>query len=382
MEVKQIYELVNETLKEVIGESVVLEQDLTNLVDAGEAVVNSNAVDNYVKSLVNRIGRVKYVNRVYKGNAPSVLKDAWEFGSILQKIDAEVPDATVNESWNLEAGRDYSPYTFVPVTATSKFFNSKNTFEIEVSIYEHQVKESFASAEQMAGFLALINTKIDNKLTIATDGLVRSTIGAAIGEALLAGNQSQAVNLAQSFYNETGRTVTLDEAVTDPEFIKHTALTLKKFKSRLSSASKLFNRGATTKFTYDENLNVVILEDFKASADVYLQSNVFHNTLTALPSAEAIPFWQGSGLNYDLESVSKINVVTPESKESVEQTGIIATMFDKEALGVHNFDRRVKSIYNPSNETYKNYYKQDAGYFIDGNENFVVFYIGDVVDEQ
>lgn len=380
MKVNQIYELVNETLKEVIGDSVVLEQDLTNLVDAGEAVVNSNAVDNYVKSLVNRIGRVKYVNRVYKGNAPSVLKDAWEFGSILQKIDAEVPDATVNESWNLEAGRDYSPYTFVPVTATSKFFNSKNTFEIEVSIYEHQVKESFASAEQMAGFLALINTKIDNKLTIATDGLVRSTIGAAIGEALLAGNQSQAVNLAQSFYNETGRTVTLDEAVTDPEFIKHTALTLKKFKSRLSSASKLFNRGATTKFTYDENLNVVILEDFKASADVYLQSNVFHNTLTALPSAEAIPFWQGSGLNYDLESVSKINVVTPESKESVEQTGIIATMFDKEALGVHNFDRRVKSIYNPSNETYKNYYKQDAGYFIDGNENFVVFYIGDVVE--
>lgn len=378
MKVEQIYELVNDSLKAVIGESVVLEQDLSNLVDAGEELLNNNAVDNYVKTLVDRIGKVKFVDRIYRGNAPSVLKDAWEYGSVLQKISAEVPDATVNESWNLVEGEDYSPFTFNPAKATQKFYNSKNTFEIRLSIPEVQVKESFTSAEQMSGFLAMINTQIDNKLTIATDGLIRSTIAAAIGESILSAKETQAINLAQLFYNATGRVLTVREATADPEFIRFTALQLKKMKGRLSSASKLFNRGETTKFTYDDRLNVVMLDDFKSAADVYLQSEVFHNEMTALPAAESIPFWQGTGTDYEIESTSRINVVTPESKQSVEQDGVLAVMFDNEALGVHNFDRRVKSIYNPSNETFNNFYKQESGYFIDGNENFVVFYIGDV----
>lgn len=381
MKVEQIYELVNSTVGEVLGKTDLLEQDLSNIVDVGDEIFDADAVDNYVKSLVNRIGKVKFVDRIYKGNAPSVLKDAWEYGSVLQKIDAEIPDATESESWKLEAGKDYNPHVFNPPTASSKFFNSKTTFEIVLSITEMQVKESFASAEQLGGFLAMINTKVDNKLTIITDGLVRSTIAGAIGEALLANNSVQAVNLAQSFYDETGEVVDVNSAMSNPDFIRHTALALKKYKSRLSSASTLFNRGGKERFTNAERLNVIMLEDFASAADVYLQSNVFHNELTALPMAETIPFWQGTGTDYSVGSTSRIKVVAPESKELVEQNGIIATMFDYEALGVHNFDRRVRSIYTPSGEFYTNYYKQDSGYFIDGNENFVAFYVGDVVTE-
>ena len=44
-------------------------------------------------------------------------------------------------------------------------------------------------------------------------------------------------------------------------------------------------------------------------------------------------------------------------------------------MGVTSLDRRVTTNYNAKGEFFNNYYKFDAGYFNDLNENFVVFYI-------
>ncbi len=101
MEVKQIYNIVNSVSEEILGRTDLVQEDLTGIVDMGTEVFNANAVDNYVKSLVNHIGKVIFVNRPYNGNIPSVLMDSWEFGSILEKITADIPEATENESWEL-----------------------------------------------------------------------------------------------------------------------------------------------------------------------------------------------------------------------------------------------------------------------------------------
>ena len=117
-----------------------------------------------------------------------------------------------------------------------------------------------------------------------------------------------------------------------------------------------------------------MLADFKKAANVYLQSDVFHDNFTELPNAEVVPYWQGSGLDYGFESVSAINIKTA-SGEDVEVSGILGVMFDRDALGVTNLDRRVTTNYNPKAEFYSNWYKFDAGYFNDTNENFVVFFV-------
>ena len=101
MEIKQIYELVNGAQQEVLGETSVLQENLGNLVDIGESVLNANKYDAYVKALVNRIGKTIFVARAYSGRAPKVLMDAWEFGSILQKVSGDLPEASENESWEL-----------------------------------------------------------------------------------------------------------------------------------------------------------------------------------------------------------------------------------------------------------------------------------------
>ena len=127
MKVNQIYTIVNNITKEIIGQTGIVNEDLSNIVDVGKSVFDATSTDNYVKSLVNQIGKIIFVNREYNGNVPSVLMDGWEFGSVLGKIDCELPEASGNKSWDLTSGQSYDPNIFYKPTVSAKFFNSKVT---------------------------------------------------------------------------------------------------------------------------------------------------------------------------------------------------------------------------------------------------------------
>lgn len=384
MQVQQIYSLVNTITGEILGSDTVVNEDLSNIVDIGTAVFGANQIDNYVKSLVNHIGRVIFVNRAYSGGAPSVLMDNWEFGSVLEKISAELPDATENDSWNLVHGQDYSPNVFHKPNVTAKFFNSKVTFEIDMSFTERQVKESFNSPAQLNGFISMIHGAIDKSLTVKIDSLIMRTINNMIAETFHAeyGSNSQAasskmkaVNLLYEYKQLTGEnTLTPTLALTDKEFIRYCVKRLNLYSDRLKKISTLFNIGEQARFTPADMLHVVLLSDFKAAANVYLTADTQNEKFVMLPVAETVPYWQGSGVDYSFDSISSINVKTA-SGNTVTASGIVGIMFDRDSLGVSNLDRRVTTSYNPKAEFYNHFFKFDAGYFNDFNENFVVFFL-------
>lgn len=383
MEVKQIYDIVNSATQEILGESVLLKEDLSNIVDIGTEVFNASSVDNYVKSLVNHIGRVVFVNRKYSGRAPSVLMDSWEYGSVLQKITMELPEATEDESWELVDQSSYDPNVFTKPKVSTKFFNKRTTFEIPMSITEMQVKESFSSAEQLNGFVSMIYNAIDKSMTVKTDALIMRTINNMIAETVFAEygaaninskSTVKAVNLLYLYNQEYGKSLTAAKALKDPEFIRYAAYIIGMTASRLGTISTLFNIGGKDRFTPSDMLHIVMLADFKKSADVFLQSTTFNEEYTKLPNAEVVPYWQGSGTGYDFTDTGKVYVKTASGHDETV-TGVLSVMFDRDALGVTNFNRRVTTNYNPKAEFYNNWYKADAGYFNDLNENFVVFFV-------
>lgn len=383
MEVKQIYALVNDVTKEVLGEEAVLQEDLSNVVDLGTEIFNANAVDSYVKSLVNHIGKVIFVNRPYSGSVPSVLMTAWEFGSVLEKIQAELPDATENESWELQDGASYDPNIFYQPKVSAKFYNSKTTFEIPMSFTELQVKQSFSSAEQLNGFVSMLYNAVDKAMTIKVDGLVMRTINTMIAETVHAEYGSaglstkstvKAINLLYLYNQRFSQNLAAGQCLEDKDFIRFAVLQMNIIKNRLAKISTLYNVGEKERFTPADMLNIVMLSDFKESADVYLQSDTFHDEYTKLAGADVVPYWQGSGTDYAFSSITDIKVKTP-SNDEVEVTGVLAFMFDRDALGVANPDRRTTTNYNPKAEFYTNWYKADASYFVDLNENAVVFFV-------
>ena len=383
MKVNQIYEIVNNITKEIVGQTAIVKEDLSNIVDVGKAVFDATSTDNYVKSLVNQIGKLIFVNREYNGNVPSVLMDGWEFGSVLGKIDCELPSASETESWNLVDKQSYDPNIFYKPTVTAKFFNSKVTFEIPLSFTELQVKESFTSAEQMNGFLSMLYNSVEKALTIKTDSLIMRTINNMIGETLNAdiadgnyGDNStiKAVNLLKLYNDEHSTTLKSNECMHNADFIRYATFVISVYSERITKISQLFNIGKKERFTPKEMLRCVLLADFKKASEVFLKSDLYNEEYATLPNSDTVPYWQGSGKTYDYSDVSRINVKTA-SGQTVNVTGVIGCIFDKDALGVTNLDRRVTTNYNPKAEFYTNFYKFDAGFFNDLNENFVVFYI-------
>lgn len=407
MNVTQIYSLMNDVSKEVLGTTDLVKEDLTGIVDMGTAVFNQNTLDNYVKSLVNHIGKVIFVNRPYAGKVPSVLMDAWEFGSVLEKISADVPEAEENDSWDLKDKQTYSQDVFHKPTVTAKFFNSKVTFEVPVSITERQVKESFSNAAQLNGFISMIYAAVEKSMTIKADALIMRTINNMIAATVLAdaeafgataagdmagadlskASTARCVNLLK-LYNDkyfpatpgspkptpNPNALTAAKAITDPDFIRFASYVMGTHADRLQSISTVFNVGGKERFTPKDMLHVVLLSDFAKAAQTYLYSDTFNRGDVLLPQAETVPFWQGSGKNYDFASTGHIKVKESGGKD-VEITGVLGVMFDRDALGVCNLDRRVTTNYNAKAEFFNNYYKFDAGYFNDTNENFVVFFI-------
>ena len=379
MKVTQIKDLVNASLKEVNGTSEVLKEDLSNVVDIGKNLINNDEVDNFVKKLVDRVGKTVFNDRLYQGSAPSVLMDAWEFGSIVEKVDADLPNVEENESWNLQDGKSYDQDIFYQPKVSAKFFNSKITFDIPMSFTKMQVKSAFNSATELNSFLSMLMTKVQNALTVHLDGLIMKTINNFTAQVVHANKGLQAVNLLTLYNTTTGDTLTSAKALTNPTFIKFANLTINSYRDRIAKMSTLFNNGGVNKFTPLANQHLVVLSDFASASKVYLEADTYNQDNVKISNYDSVPYWQGTGTKYGFDDISKIDVAIKDGATTTEviQTGILGVLFDSNALGVSCQNPRTTTAINARAEFYTNFNKYDAMYYNDLNENFIVFMVAD-----
>lgn len=398
MKVNQIATVLNTVNQEMFGEVALVEENLANLVDVGQ-VVNSNLTasgkfDNYIGALIDRIGRVMYVDRAYTSQAPSIVKDSWDYGSILMKVRAEIPDAQDNLTWPTGAntnlgdldGTSIDPFVINTPDAFAKIYNKKVTFEVPITFADYQLREAFTSAGEMARFFSMIENRIRMKMTLCTDALIMRTINNVITRINLKSNK--VVNLLAEYNGAFGTSLTAQTAQKDPDFLKFAAKTIAMYKEYLKSASTLYNEGGYVTFTPEDRLKAIFLSDFAKNMEVYLYGDTYHNEFVKLSGYEEVPYWQGSGTTGSWTDRSTIKG-TPEALNaagtagtgvvgaSVDQSGIVAVLFDEEAAVVCNENYRVTSIYNPRGEYTNYFYKWDAEYLNDTEENVVVFVIAD-----
>ena len=391
MEVTQVATLVNSVNQEIIGASAILKEDLSNVVDVGKAIFDATSYDKYVNALVDHIGRVIFVDRKYSGSLASLYRDNWEYGAVMEKIYVtDLPVAIENDTWKLTNGTSYDPNVFTQPSVAAKFYNKKTTFEVDLSIADIQVRSAFDSATQLNAFISMLMNSVDTAINIRLEGLSERVINTLIANTFnddipdldVSKTGIKAVNLLKLYNDQfTSAPLTVDECLYNAEFIRYAALTIAKYSERLKKVSTLFNCGGLVRFTPADKQHIVLLSDFVAAAGSYLQSDTYHNEFTALPKAITVPYWQGSGTDYGFDSISKvhIDIVDPSDDTKtieVELPGVLGVIFDHDAAGITNDKRRVTSNYNAKAEFTNMFYKQDANYFVDLNENAVVFFVG------
>ena len=382
MKVTQIKDLVNSSLKELNGSSTLLKEDLSNVVDVGTEIFDTDNLDNFVKKLIDRVGSTVFNTRVYQGSAPSVLMSSWEFGSVLEKVDSELPDVEENDSWSLENGKDYSPNIFYQPKVSAKFFNSKVTFDIPISFTRMQVKSAFNSASELNGFLSMLMNSVQNAMTVHIDGLIMKTINNMTATVLNGKKGLQVVNLLDGYNANSTVKLTAQNALQNADFIKYANLVINTYRDRISKLSTLFNQGQKSKFTPLANQHLVVLSDLASASKVYLESETLHDDNVKITNYDTVPYWQGSGTTYSFDDVSSIDVAIKDGKttKEIKASGILGVLFDTNAVGVTCQNQRVTTNYNPRAEFYTNFTKFDAGYYNDLNENFIVFTVKNLAE--
>ena len=385
MQVAQIAPLVNSITQEMTGEIPLLNEDLSNVVDVGTAIFGLD-YDRFTKDLVDHIGRMIFVNRVYDKGMLPLLRDGWEYGSVLQKVHyIKLPEATENETWELNNGQSYDPNIFYGSDVASKFFTKRVTFEVDISLVEEQVKSAFDNSGQLAAFIAMIETAVDNSITIKLRGLEMRTINNMIAETLhndipgagytnYTGNR--VVNLLKLYNTAFTKTLKADAALYDGDFLRFAASVIRKIPRRLSELSTLYNVGGAERFTPPDRLDIIMLNDFKENLGVYLYdaNGQFLTDNLRLPNSYSVSYWQGHGTSYDFDDISSIKVTTA-SGHAVTASGIVGIMYDHDAMGISNLKRKTTSNYNPKADFTNYFHKAFAGYWNDLNENMVIFMI-------
>lgn len=386
MTVQQIYGFVNTMSQEILGKTALVKEDLSNIVDIGDSILNAVGYENAAKSLVDHIGKVRFVIRPYSGSVPSVYRDAWEYGSIAEKIAADIPDAEENESWELEDRASYDENIYYKPNISAKFFNGKSTFEVPQSLTDFQVRSAFSSATQMNSYATMILDASQKSTDIKLDGLVMRTINNAIaatinseftgGSGVSNHTGTKVINLLYLYNQQNSTNYTLATALLVPDFIRFCTYMISLYSERMSKISTLFNIAGKKRFTPKDLQHIVLLADFAEASKIYLQSSTYHDDLVKLKGYDTVPYWQGSGTSYATGDITKIYTTIKtgtSSTQDVEFAGVLGVIFDHDALGVSNLNQRVTSKYNAKGEFTNTWFKSEAHYFNDYNENCVVF---------
>ena len=386
MKVKQIATILNTVINpEQIGETAVVNEDLSNIVDVGKTLTAAGTFgenfDNFTKALIDQVGKVVFVDRVYTAQGPNLLRDSWEYGSVLQKVRCDLPDADDNKTWSLADlanGSTVDPFVITKPTVKAKYFNSKTTFEVPITLAEEQVKEAFKSPSDMNRFMSMIENRVLMKRALCTEAMSKRTLNNLIAQKIHA--KSNVVNLLKDYNTAYTKTLTAATCLSDPDFLKYCAKTIMMYKKYIGEASMLYNNDGYVTFTPEDRLEFTVLSEFSKDLQVYMYADTYNKEFVQLDGYSEVAYWQGSGTNNAFNEISKIDVkaLTADGTEfTVSQTGVVAVMYDRDAAAICNENARVTSIYNPKAEYWNYFYKYDCAYMNDTAENCIVFIIDD-----
>ena len=393
MDVKQIASEINEWLAEKCGDAkfdeetaaqFIVREDLENIVDIGTRIYKAEWQDNFVKSMIDRIGRMVFVNRRTRGFAPDLQRNDWEFGSVMSKSRTKRFPAKQNPSWKLIAGQTVDQFQFNPPTVRNKFYNIKVAWQIDCSFAEIQVKEAFTSAGEMGRFFAMIESAIQQSLDDQMDLLTMRAVNGFIAEKI--DRSSGVIDLLTPFNTLNSTSLTLDSMVYSNAWCTYAAYQILLAKQRIAARTSIYN--ANDEAGYDTAtpasfLRFALHGDVAEALNVYLNAVTYHNDFDDIGSYDVIPMWQSAGTEFQRDATTRINIDLPSNidreagqEKYMDRLGIIGCMFDTDAIVINNTNQRVTSAYNANGEYYTNYYKVDTNIIIDLDESGVVFVAG------
>lgn len=393
MKVTDASSIVNELYQEMTGLKDIAVVDNSNIVDIGKKLQSLGAgVDVVFKKIADRVGKLAIRNKVYEGKFMNIFRDGWDFGNMLQTLRVKSVDAIADPSYNPVSGQNYPLTQYDALDVVQKFYQDFDGFQITYWRPTDQLWSAFNSMDEMTRFLTGLEISIRNGVTKRLQGLAKMAITNMIAQTLHAefpdGNyednsKMKAVNLL-FLYKATGvagaDVLTPENCRQSEGFNRFAAKTINNWYDRLQDMSVLFNIDGEEEFSRAEDINLTLLSTFANDLkyNLYNAPGQFDYSLMKLPGYETVPYWQASGLGYDEGTISEIHQtikVGEDETVTIEATGILAVMHDREAVAINCERKKVTTFYHPDLDQTKFFDKYLGQYINAFDKNFVVFYV-------
>lgn len=386
MKYSQIGEVLNDVFDELIGESELITEDLSNIVSVGKTITSNTTFndnfENYAGKLIDRVGKVIFHEDQIDLNELPIYKDSWEYGSLLEKIRVDYPDTEEDQTFDLANYTGEHVFDFKPASYSAKFFNNSTTFRVMISLPKRQLKSAFDSASNMSRLISAIENAVKSKIDIDTVQLQYRTIANLIAEKFKSGNSL--VNLVDLYRSETGdTTVTSENFLYSEDALKFANKTINMYSDLIKKPSILYGDGGYTNITSKARQKLLVLTDFKASLDTYLYSGTYHEEYVKLDSFYKVPYWQAGGTDDSYENRSTIDVIPAsegtdgDTRLNIIQSNILGVLFDERACAINCEHNETEKINVPDARFMNFWFFRDAQYLNDTDENVVVFYLDD-----
>lgn len=379
MKVTQIYNTVNSIARQMWGEDALTAVDNRGIISLGDNVLSSDVdKEKYLNILADRIGKTILRTLDLELDFPNLLRNSYEWGSIIQKINIQPFSAKSQRAWEV-GSEDFEPNNFAidKPTVTQTFIKNANAFEFDVTIPDTMLKTSFLGATEYGAFLDGIMDALTDSMTMALNNMSYDAINNFVAEKIKANNG--VINVLVDFNTQAGTSyATLKEALDDKEFYRYTGMVIRNVIKYMSKPSKLYNTKGMVRATARDNMHVILSSDMMSGYTTYLSSDTFHDELVNLKGYAEFVALQSTGNSGvpNIEKNTKISVIPASNAEDdntpINAVGVIGIITDREAIGIGYDDMFTATDRNNRNR-YTNYTMGcTRQWFNDLSENGVV----------
>lgn len=381
---KQIYSIVNEVASQAMGTTPIKVVDNRGLVSLGADVLNSDATkNNFINALTDRIGRTIVSYRAYHSHFPDFERDSIEWGNILQKLKVGMPDAEVDESYDLKDGTSVDQYKVNKPKINQLLFTSETPWQTHITVHLDELEKAFIDSTAMGAFISGMFGEVQNRIELAMENLSMDCVNNYIAEIVkrIKTTPNRVVNLLTEYKEKTTIDYTNNpvNALNDEDFLKYVVRRINSISSTMEYMTNGYYNSTTgfvdgedskayTRHTPKSEQKLMLFIDMVNALKTNINSKAFNMEQVAIDIPfTTVPFWQS------LQTPAKINV-TSASGTAVNQDFIMGVMFDREAMGT--FKKKYKSLTSPVNaagQYYNIFYHMIVMYFNDLTENGVIF---------
>lgn len=388
---KQIPDIVKDAFEDLIGQNANLSEiDTSDFVSMGKALDSFNLLDGWYGALTHRIVKTVMFARTYSAKTRNILRDETNWGAFIQKIyfiapeevnnpAFGIPQVTTQQQTTTKTYAQHSPYDVeTALECRSLVYGSDGTWSYEFIIPSIQIQKAWNSPAEMAAFVDGQFVTVQNRIESAKEAVVNAAVNTSMAKCI---NDGRARNLLAE-YNaaHTGATITsVAAALENVSFLKYMSKEINRVVENMQMLNTGFNAMGYATFTPAEKMHVDVLTEAAMDMQYYLEADTYNANMVSLPGYNTVPAWQGTGNNgkFDFAKASGINVSHADinSGTAVEQTGIVAFIYDDENVAAYFGDEYQWSMPNPRDRISIHGYQYTKGYAVDNYANSMVFYL-------